>query len=144
VLVGPQQTPTPEMRRMPNVYLTGPRPHEELPDYISRFDVGIVPYIMNGYTETVIPTKINEYLAMGKPVVSTDLPEVASFNSRHGVLITCPNRPKEFIASIERALDSGCADETRRRTVAAANDWGQRFERMSTLVELELRKKGRV
>ena len=145
VLVGPQQTPTPEMRRMPNVYLTGPKPHAELPDYISRFDVGIVPYIMNGYTETVIPTKINEYLAMGKPVVSTNLPEVASFNSLHGVLITCPNRPKEFIASIERALHSKGegADETRRRTVAAANDWGQRFERMSKLVELELRKKER-
>src|SRR5947209_2138340 len=144
VLVGPQQTPTPEMRRMPNVYLTGPKPHEELPDYISRFDVGIVPYIRNGYTETAIPTKVNEYLAMGKPVVSTNLPEVASFNSRHGVIITCPNRPKEFIASIERALHStgGGADETRRRAVAAANDWGERFERMSKLVELELRKKG--
>jgi glycosyltransferase involved in cell wall biosynthesis len=145
VLVGPQQAPTREMRRMPNVYLTGPKPHNELPDYISRFDVGIVPYILNGYTETVIPTKINEYLAMGKPVVSTNLPEVASFNSQHGVIITCPNHPTEFIASIERALLSadGGADETRRRAVAAANDWGRRFERMSTLVELELQMKGR-
>ncbi len=145
VLVGPQQTPTPEMTRMRNVYLTGQKPHEELPDYISRFDVGIVPYVFNSYTETVVPTKINEYLAMGKPVVSTNLPEVVSFNSRHGVIITCPNRPKEFIASIERALISagGGADETRRRAVAAANDWGERFERMSKLVRLELEKKGR-
>jgi glycosyltransferase involved in cell wall biosynthesis len=139
VLVGPQQTPAREMRRMPNVYLTGPKPHEELPDYISRFDVGIVPYVMNGYTETVIPTKINEYLAMGKPVVSTNLPEVASFNDGHRMIITCPNRPEEFIASIERALLSvGGADSTRRRAVAAANDWGRRFERMCELVKLEL------
>lgn len=144
VLVGPRQTPTREMTRMPNVYLTGPRPHEELPDFIRRFDVGIVPYILNGYTETVLPTKINEYLAMGKPVVSTNLPEVASFNSQHGVIITCPNHPKEFIASIERALlsaDRG-AEETRRRAVAAANDWERRFERMSILVKLGLQRKG--
>jgi O-antigen biosynthesis protein len=94
---------------------------------------------MNGYTETVIPTKINEYLAMGKPVVSTNLPEVASFNNGHRVIITCPNRPEEFIASIERALLSASgADRTRRRAMAAANDWGRRFERMCELVKLEL------
>lgn len=146
VLVGPQQTPTREMRRMPNIYLTGPKPHEELPDYISRFDVGIVPYILNGYTETVVPTKINEYLAMGKPVVSTNLPEVTSFNSQHGVIITCPNHPKKFVASIERALlsaDRG-ADEALRRTVAAANDWRGRFERMSVAVKQELQTKAQL
>lgn len=144
VLVGPQQTSVGELRRMPNVHLTGPKRHEELPDYIGRFDVGIVPYTSNGYTATVIPTKINEYLAMGKPVVSTDLPEVGSFNSKHGVLITCPNRPEEFIASIERALVSSGEDEqaARRRAVAAANDWEARSERMNSLVEQELRKKG--
>lgn len=143
VLVGPQQTPTREMRRMPNIYLTGPKPHRELPDYIRRFDVGIVPYILNGYSETVVPTKINEYLAMGKPVVSTNLPEVAIFNSQHGVIITCPNRPNEFIASIERALLSanGGADEALRRAVAAANDWGRRFEKMSMVVKQELQTK---
>lgn len=143
VLVGPQQTPTREMGRMPNIYLTGPKPHGELPDYIRRFDVGIVPYILNGYSETVVPTKINEYLAMGKPVVSTNLPEVSIFNSQHGVIITCPNRPNEFIASIERALLSanGGADEALRRTVAAANDWGRRFERMSMVVKQELQTK---
>lgn len=145
VLVGPQQTPTRELKRIPNVYLSGPKSHEELPDYIRRFDVGIVPYVSNGYTSTVIPTKINEYLAMGKPVVSTDLPEVSRFNSEHGSVITCPNRPEEFIASIERALRSagGEAEATRRRAVAAANDWGERSERMSQIIERELRKKGR-
>lgn len=144
VLVGPQQTSTRALRRMPNIHLTGPKRHEELPDYIGRFDVGIVPYTSNGYTETVVPTKINEYLAMGKPVVSTDLPEVSSFNRKHGVLITCRNRPEEFLASIERALASAGEEEqaARRRAAAAANDWEERYERMSRLVERELRKKG--
>lgn len=143
VLVGPLQTPLRELKRMPNVYLAGPKAHDELPDYIRGFDVGIVPYLSNGYTATVVPTKINEYLAMGKPVVSTDLPEVSSFNVRHGVIITSPNRPREFVASIETALRSAGEESVvnRRLTVAALNDWETRSERMSQLVERELRRK---
>jgi hypothetical protein len=53
-------------------------PHEALPDYVRGFGVGIVPYLFNTYTATVVPTKINEYLAMGKPVLSTDLPRSAT------------------------------------------------------------------
>lgn len=143
VLVGPLQTPPRELRRLPNVHLAGRKPHEELPDYIRGFDVGIVPYHFNAYTATVVPTKINEYLAMGKPVVSTDLPEVSNFNGRHGVIITSPNRAKEFVASIERALLTSGEESviTRRREVAALNDWEARYERMSLIIERELRRK---
>src|SRR2546421_1081264 len=143
VLVGPLQTSPRALRRIPNVHLAGPKAHEELPEYIRGFDVSIVPYLSNGYTATVVPTKINEYLAMGKPVVSTDLPEVKAFNGKHGVIITSPNRPTEFVASIERALLSSGEDAVvnRRRTVAALNDWEGRAERMSNLIDRELRKK---
>jgi glycosyltransferase involved in cell wall biosynthesis len=143
VLVGPLQISPRDLKQIPNIHLAGPKSHEELPYYISSFDVGIVPYLSNGYTATVVPTKINEYLAMGKPVVSTDLPEVRAFNGKHGVVITSPNRPAEFIGSIERALVSPGEDAIvdRRRTVAALNDWEGRFERMSHLIERELQKK---
>ena len=145
VLVGPVQTPPGELRQLPNVHFVGPKAHEELPDYIRGFDVGIVPYLSNDYTATVVPTKINEYLAMGKPVVSSDLPQVSTFNGEHRVLITSPNRAPEFVASIERALGSPAAAEKaavrRRKKVAALNDWGQLCERMSRLIERELRRK---
>ena len=98
VLVGPQQSPARELKRLPNIYLTGAEAHEDLPGYVRRFDVGIVPYRQNGYTATVVPTKVNEHLAMGKPVVSTNLPEVVSSNGgRDAVVLTCENRPGEFI-----------------------------------------------
>ena len=144
VLVGPLQISPRELKQIPNIHLAGPKAHEELPLYIRGFDVGIVPYLSNGYTQTVVPTKINEYLAMGKPVVSTDLPEVRTFNGKHGVIITSPNRPAEFVASIERALFSPSEDAVinRRRTVAALNDWEGCFERMNHFIERELRKKG--
>jgi glycosyltransferase involved in cell wall biosynthesis len=143
VLVGPLQTSPRELKRIPNVHLLGPKPHEELPYFIRHFDVGIVPYLSTNYTATVVPTKINEYLAMGKPVVSTDLPEVNTFNGKHEVIITSPNDSTEFVASIERALDSSAEEAAvaRRRTVAALNDWEDYSERMSYLIQRELRKK---
>jgi len=143
VLVGPAQTPLGELKRMPNVHLIGAKPHEELPRLIRCFDVGIVPYLTNNYTATVVPTKINEYLAMGKPVVSTDLPEVNTFNGKHGVIITSPNNPDEFVASIEKALvlPGGDAVVSHRQTVAALHGWEERFERMSRLIEQALRNK---
>ncbi|MDQ3917804.1 MAG: glycosyltransferase, partial [Acidobacteriota bacterium] len=146
VLVGPQQSQARELKRLPNIYLTGAKAHEELPGYVRRFDVGIVPYRRNGYTATVVPTKINEYLAMGKPVVSTNLPEVvSSVGGRDAVVLTCENRPGEFINTIERALLSAGhdAEAARRRTAAAANDWAERSERMSRLIEQKLRGVGR-
>jgi hypothetical protein len=143
VLVGPLQTSPRELKHIPNVHLIGPKAHEELPDYIHRFDVGIVPYLHNNYTATVVPTKIIEYLAAGKPVVSTNLPEVNTFNGKHEVIVTSPNHSAEFVASIERALVTSGEENAvaRRQTVAALNNWEERYERMSCLIELELQKK---
>jgi len=143
VLVGPSQTSVRELKRMANVYLAGPKVHRELPQYIRDFDVGIVPYKSNGYTATVVPTKINEYLAVGKPVVSTDLPEVIAFNNHHDIIITSPNHASQFIASIEKALSASTENEVinRRQTVAALHDWDGCFDRMTQLIERALHEK---
>ena len=144
VFVGPLQTSHRELKRIPNVHFIGPRPHDELPDYIRKFDVGIVPYISSKYTDTVIPTKINEYLAIGKPVVSTNLPELSSI-SKEGIIITSSSDSSEFIGSIERAIASSGeeADIARRQLMAQRNDWKTRVGEMSSLMERELREKRR-
>jgi glycosyltransferase involved in cell wall biosynthesis len=140
VLIGPLQSPLRGMKHMPNIHLLGPQTHQKLPNYIRDFDVGIVPYLHNEYTMTVVPTKINEYLAMGKPVVSTDLPEVKAFNDEYDVLITSSNYPTEFLSSIEKALrlSGGDAITAYRRKVAALSSWDERIEQMSKLIERKL------
>ena len=65
---------------MPNVTLLGAKPHATLPSVHQEFDVGLVPYRLSEYTTNVYPTKLNEYLAMGIPVVATDLVEIRRFN----------------------------------------------------------------
>jgi len=143
VFVGSLDTPLGKLAELPNVYLFGQRAHPELADYIRQFDVCLVPYVKSTYTDTVVPVKINEYLAMGKPVVSTDIPTVCHFNTRHQVLITAPAQTPTFLRAIEGALNSppDPSEIKRRREVAALGDWGERLRSMSEVIESSLRAK---
>ncbi|MFN2598390.1 MAG: glycosyltransferase, partial [Pyrinomonadaceae bacterium] len=145
VFVGAPEAPLKDLAALPNVYLLGQRPHGDLARYIEAFDVCIVPYRRSAYTETVVPTKINEYLAMGKPVVSTKLPPVCDFNDKYQVLITTEDRQESFLRAIEQALSLGedAALVERRRAVAREGDWEARLEAMSELIMSEHESKGR-
>lgn len=140
VLVGPFQTSVEKLEGYENIQLMGPKPHDTLSGYLRSFDVCIVPYLKSAYTETVVPVKINEYLASGKPVVSTDIPTVRKFNELHRVLITRDNNRDDFLEGIEEALllPNDKATINHRRAVAALCDWGVQLEAMSKLIESKL------
>jgi glycosyltransferase involved in cell wall biosynthesis len=139
VFVGAIQTSVAGLAGLPNVHLLGQQQHDSLVRYIRQFDVCIVPYINSHFTATVVPTKINEYLAAGKPVVSTELPAVREFNAQHDVLQTSAE-PKEFLRAIERALQSGTDEAAiaRGRAVAELGNWDSRLEAMSQFIEAKL------
>ena len=141
--VGPLQTRAEGLSRLDNVHLFGHRPHRELPNYIAQFDVCTVPYMSSAYTNTVVPTKINEYLAMGKSVIATPLPSVCDFNRQHDVMSIADTHPSSFIRAIEHALASpgDQAITDRRRAVAALSDWQKRLEAMSGWIEDALYRK---
>lgn len=143
VFVGPCSSPLNEMRRLPNIHFLGQQPHCELVKFIREFDVCIIPYKLSAYTTTVVPTKLNEYLAVGKPVVSTNLPAVRSFNEEHDILLTSDEQPGCFLRAIEEALQlpEDGAVVARRRAVASSGDWQIRIEAMSELLEVALEAK---
>ncbi len=136
VFVGSAEISLSDFADLPNVYFLGQRPHQELARYIRTFDVCIVPYKRSAYTETVVPSKINEYLAMGKPIVSTNLPWVCAFNERHQVIVTSQEHPEEFLRGIEHAFSLRDDDAliARRRAVARQSDWETRLKSMSELI----------
>ena len=135
-LVGPEQTDVSKLRHCPNVKLFGLRRHEELPRYVKGFDVGIVPYRLTEYTANVYPTKLNEYLAMGIPVVATDLPEIRRFNAAYGSVVEIAGDARAFCGAIRAALnDSSPSQVERRMTVADANSWASRIAAMNRLVD---------
>jgi len=137
VFVGPRQSDVGELGRLPNVHLLGQRPHDRLSDYLSAFDVCIVPYLLSSFTETVVPTKINEYLAMGKPVVSTAMSSVRELNGCGEVILLAEPGVAGFLRTVERAIrqNENAWMPARRREVAALSDWGRRFETASALLE---------
>ena len=135
VMVGPVQTRVDQIEKEPNILLIGQKPHQEIPHYIKRFDAGIIPYRIAEYTNHVYPTKMNEYLAMGKPVISTALPEVEAFNRRYGPVVEIAGTTEEFSRALERALiDADPVRRNRRIRVAGENAWGNRIRSMQRII----------
>lgn len=142
VLVGPKQVDTQELDKMSNIFTLGKKEFEELPAYIDRFDVCTIPYLVSDYTKTVYPTKLNEYHIMGKPVVSTDLPEVEAINKKHGNITLIARTHKEFVQLLEKALVSNSMKmSTDRMAVARKSGWSDRIARMSLLMEEAIERK---
>jgi uncharacterized SAM-binding protein YcdF (DUF218 family) len=141
-LVGPPQVSMSRIDGLPNVALLGARDHDEVPAYVKGFDVALVPYLRSDFTDSVYPVKLNEYLAMGVPIVATALPEVERFNERHGDVLIVARTTSEFVSGIRRALGGSTPDQVERRVeVARANSWSQRLDEMSALIEEALQRR---
>lgn len=135
-LVGPHQVDVSRLQRITNIHLFGQRPHAELPGYVKHFDVGLVPYRITEYTANVYPTKLNEYLIMGIPVVATDLFEIRRFNAEHGDLITVAAAADAFASAIRASFAPSPAPVIARRIeVAQSNSWDRRLAAMSRLID---------
>jgi uncharacterized SAM-binding protein YcdF (DUF218 family)/glycosyltransferase involved in cell wall biosynthesis len=141
-LVGPAQVDVSALERCANVRLLGQRPHADVPRYVKAFDVGIVPYRLTEYTANVYPTKLNEYLVMGIPVVATDLPEIRRFNAEHGDIVRIAADVESFSAAIRNALSPAPRDEVERRVaVAHSNSWQNRLVAMGSLIDEALERR---
>jgi glycosyltransferase involved in cell wall biosynthesis len=105
VVLGPVEDRRALPRGMANIRLLGERPHDDLPAYLQHFDVCLIPYVRSEFTDSVYPAKLNEYLAAGRPVVSTALPEVRAFAG----IVYVATTTEEFIAKVAEAL-SGADD----------------------------------
>lgn len=77
VMIGPVVKIDPAtLPRRPNVHWLGPKRYEELPSYLSGWDLGFMPFALNESTRFISPTKTPEFLAAGLPVVSTPVTDV--------------------------------------------------------------------
>ncbi|HIE93879.1 MAG TPA: glycosyltransferase [Acidobacteria bacterium] len=139
VLVGPLQTDTSALTRLPNVYALGPRGPDQVPRYLRGFDVATVPYRLTDYTGHVYPAKLNEYLAMGLAVVATPLSEIERFNRTHGPVIRVAADAAGFESAVAAELSRpDPAAVARRVAVANENSWAARLELMSSLIDAGL------
>jgi glycosyltransferase involved in cell wall biosynthesis/uncharacterized SAM-binding protein YcdF (DUF218 family) len=135
-LVGPPYADLTRLEACPTVKLLGPRPHDEVPAFVKAFDVALVPYVKAPFTDSVYACKLNEYLAMGVPVVTTDVREMRRFVETHGPVVAIGRDAVDFVEKVREAVADN--DENRRLgriDVAAANSWHHRFAELSAVIE---------
>ena len=117
--------PAGSLRPLPNLRLLGEIDYDRVPGLVAGFDVCIVPFLDNELTRCVNPVKAYEYLAAGKPVVATALPELAALEPG---LVHVARSHDEFAGALSLALaekdDAPLA--ARRRAWAAGHDWSAR------------------
>jgi glycosyltransferase involved in cell wall biosynthesis len=127
----------------PNVHYLGAKSYKELPSYIAGWDVAILPFALNASTRFISPTKTPEYLAAGKPVVSTAIEDVVNPYEVEG-LVSIAHSPSQFVEAIETTL--GMHREQRAAWLKkvdaflADKSWDRTWERMAAIMNASIRK----
>jgi len=97
----------------PNVTLLGQRPYEEVAGYMASSDVLIMPWNESEWIRACNPVKLKEYLAVGRPIVSTDFCELGRYQG----LVRVARGPEAFAAEIRHALDAPVSPRAGRERV---------------------------
>ncbi|PZA08868.1 MULTISPECIES: glycosyltransferase family 1 protein [unclassified Meiothermus] len=142
VMVGPFAKVDPaEMPRLANLHFLGMKSYAELPYYLAHWDVAMLPFALNDSTRFISPTKTPEYLAAGKPVVSTPIRDVVRPYGEKD-LVYIADDAEGFAEAIRRAL---LEDHTHRQRRAdaflAAMSWDHTWTKMEQLIEEALERK---
>lgn len=124
-LIGPPGSRT--LPDAPNVHVHGARPRAEIPGFLAAADVTIVPFVSSRLSAAVSPLKVFEYLAMGRPVVSTGLPDLRGVPG-----VTVSPDAASFLAAVDRASREPFPHDTVRRFLADQT-WARRVDRLLDL-----------
>ena len=128
-----------DLPKRPNILWLGGRDYEQLPAYTKGFDVCLMPFALNEATEFINPTKALEYMATGRPVVSSAVPDVVS-NFSEAVKIA--HSHDEFLQLCEMALSNpDRASIEAGLEMAARNSWDSIIAQLDGHVERVLQSK---
>jgi UDP-galactopyranose mutase len=135
VLVGPVAKIDPrDLPSLPNIHYLGQKAYADLPRYIAGWDVAMLPFARNASTRFISPTKTPEYLAAGKPVVSTSIPDVVRPYG-DAKLARIADTPDSFIEAIREALgDQPSQWLPRADAFLAGNSWDATSSRIAERV----------
>jgi len=135
ILIGPVKTDVSVFAPHANVHLLGPKPYAELPAYLQAMDAIVVPYVPDDEKLQCGPLKIRECLAVGKPTVLQNIPDLRQFSD----VVRLYDSPEQFIAQVDAALTTPRDDlAAAMRRHVQGQTWEARAEQvLQTLSTLE-------
>lgn len=122
-LVGRRTAPPGPLDAHPRVHVFPAVPYTEVPAWLAAADCLLVPYVRNEQTDSVNPLKLREFLATGRPIAATALPEIVS---ACGDLVPTGDGPSAFGQAIERALALPSSSASLRRARVVPDAWEAR------------------
>lgn len=141
-MVGPVVKVDPNLLpHFPNLYWLGQRDYSVLPNYCKAFDICMMSFAINAATEYINPTKALEYLATGRPVISTPVKDVVR---QYSDLVDIVKTPEEFIAAAERALKDPPRERIQRGIEKAKQcSWESTVSTMQDIIKVAIGKNDR-
>jgi glycosyltransferase involved in cell wall biosynthesis len=124
-------------RPFPNIHVLGPKPYADFPRYLKGMDVCIMPFPLNDLTRNGDSLKCYEYLAAGKPVVSTPVPSAL----RLPQVVRIADTPTAFLSAIEASLEEGSRGIRRRVEAVQPFTWENRVARKAGIILQRLAEK---
>jgi glycosyltransferase involved in cell wall biosynthesis len=139
VCIGPTEIDLAPWRGIDRLHFLGARPYDDLPHYLARFQVLLIPHVLDEFVQAMNSVKVYEYLATGKPVVATALRELEPL--RKVCYVAADD--ESFIAAVGTALAEGQEPErdtlpAQRRRVARKNTWDSRVAQINDILDEEL------
>lgn len=143
VLIGPVIKIDPEtLPKGNNLHYLGSKSYKDLPAYLAGWDIAILPFELNESTKYISPTKTPEYLAGGKPVISTSITDVVNPYGKLG-LVSIADTAEEFISAAEKIFKNKNKEEWNKKVdeFLANISWNKTWRRMTRLIDEALDKK---
>jgi glycosyltransferase involved in cell wall biosynthesis len=132
-----------DLPRLPNIHYLGSKQYAELPSYIATWDVALLLFARNESTRFISPTKTPEYLAAGKPVVSTSITDVVNPYQKLG-LVRIADTVEDFVAACEEALaDAELGPSSNADDFLSQLSWDKTWTEMEAHLRAALRAQAR-
>jgi UDP-galactopyranose mutase len=123
----------------PNIHYLGSRPYNALPRYVAGWDVALLPFARNDATRYISPTKTPEYMAAGKPIVSTSIQDVVRPYGQQGLVRIADDVPSFVRACLAAMAENGTKRITQADAYLRQTSWDGTWRRMRLLVDGLLR-----
>jgi UDP-galactopyranose mutase len=137
VMVGPVVKIDPaDLPKHPNLHYLGQRSYAELPSYLAGWDVCLMPFARNESTRFISPTKVLEYMAADRPIVSTPITDIAE---PYGDIVYLGKTARGFVEACDRALASPPSERRERqalaRDVLSRTSWDRTVRAMGSILD---------